>query len=94
MGVVLAPALQISPELLDGVQIRQVRRQVQDLTARLLNPLAGLCSFVKRGVVPHDHAAAQQTGQQLLLKPSVEHLDVAAALKEHGSDQFADAISP
>ena len=50
--------------------------------------------FVKRGVVPHDHAAAQQTGQQLLLKPSVEHLGVATAHKEHGSDQFAGAISP
>jgi len=75
--------------MLDGVKVRRVSRQKEQVTARSLDQFERGWGLMKAGVVQHDHAAGRQRGQQHLGKIHIHDLRVATALKRQRCDQLA-----
>ena len=90
VGEVFAePSLEGRPEVFNGVEIRRVGRQEEQLTARRSHQRGGGRGLMETGVVQHDHAARRQHRQQHVCKISVHHLGVASARKGQRGDQLA-----
>jgi hypothetical protein len=76
-------ALDLAASLFDGVEVRWVGRQVQQLATLLLEELLNPLSFVSREVV-HHHLTPAQRGRQDLLYVCLE--DLAASGPSTASD--------
>jgi len=89
-GKVFAQAgLEGGPEMFDGIEVRGIGRQKQELAASLFDQLLRGRRLMKPGIVQDDHTARRQHGQQHLGKINVHHLGVATALKDQRRDQLA-----
>jgi len=74
--------------MFDGIEVRGVGWQEQQLATRSLDQLLGRWGLMKPGVIQHDHAARWQFGQEHLFKINIHHFRVATALKHEGSYQL------
>jgi len=75
--------------MFDGVKVRRVSRQKEQVAARSRDQFKRGRGLMKAGVVQHDHAAGRQRGQQHLGKINIHDLRVATALKRQRGDQLA-----
>jgi hypothetical protein len=50
-GLFLQETFELGSAVLDGIELRTIRRSVQDLGAGLLDPLDGFFAVVGRGVI-------------------------------------------
>lgn len=66
--------------MLNRIQIRGVRWQIQEIAARLLNQFCGVPAFVKRGIVANNDTAVGQCWQELCFSPGFKDRAVTVAL--------------
>ena len=83
------PGLEGRPEVFNGIEIRRVGRQEEQLAARRRRQRGGGRRLMETGVVQHDHAACGQHWQQRVFKIRVHHPGITSPRKGQRGDQFA-----
>ena len=83
--------LELGPGFFDGVQVRRVRWQIEQLCAAGFNQLAYPRHFVRRQIVHHHHVARPQCGAQHLLHIGLEDIAVGGRFDGHRRKDAAQA---
>lgn len=83
------PGFELAEGQFDGVEIRRVRRQIQQAGTAGFDHLGQPDHFVGRQVVEHDHVAGYERGTEHLLQ--VGGKDVAVDGPTHGHGRLQDA---
>jgi hypothetical protein len=86
-------SLELGEDHLDGIEIRRIGRQVDELGAPRLDGLANAFDFVGWQVVDHDHVAFGQAWGQHLLDISEEGLPIHWSIENQGRDKAIKAQS-
>ena len=82
MLTVFPVALERGEVVLNGIEVRRIRRQEQQCGSRRVQELLGAGAFVERGIVHDHHVIAMQLGTQFLGEPGVEERGRTAARKQ------------
>ena len=86
-------SLELGKDHLDGVEVRGIWRQVDELGVARLDGLANAFDFVGRQVVDHDHVPIGQGRRQHLLDIDEEGFAIHRAIENEGRDKAIKAQS-
>ena len=86
-------ALRLRKGLLYRIEIRRVRRQVQERCARLADGLAHPLNFVRRKIIEHNHVARAKTWTQKRVGIGAEGCAIQGTINDHGRRQTTQAKS-
>lgn len=79
--------LELGKDLLDGIEVGAVRRQITNVGTRGLNGLGNAGHLVRAEVVHHDDIARSQYRHQCLLDPGAKGMAIDGAVEHAGRRQ-------
>ena len=71
----------LSPLMLDGIEIRRIRGEVQKIMSCLFKGIFHCFPFVKSGIVQNDNTPLRKLGNEILDHPMIKDLCVDGRVK-------------
>ena len=78
----------LRPFVLDGIEIRGIRRQVFEGMAGLTERVLEVLPFVEGGVIENDHGSGWPLGEEDVVGPSKEDFGVDAGFKKADGNEL------
>ena len=73
--------------LFDGIEVRGIRREIEQRVARLLDQGPSLRGFVKRCVIHNKDGVGWEFLKEMIFQPDVKPLGIGIPLEQHGGEK-------